>query len=457
MRMRAGVIALVMLAAPGWAAAQVFEPPPRSSGGMFGAGPPPEPNRVRQELTLQGSVLGGYDDNLTPPSGGNVTTSYPSGYIGFGDETLTYRVGKNASSMEVSGRAYMNLYQNLGLGPSYGAEQRLRVRTIGRRTQVEASQGLRYAPYFSVGLFGVMPNDVGAQNPDRNPANALTESRSWATDASASLVHQFTRRTSMNLGYDFSKQTYVQGVGFDSQTQAGSVGLSRSIGRTLAILAMYRQSDSEFIEHQDRSKLPLVTRTAHLGLRYLRHVSRTREVSFSGGAGAMDADTVEASTRKPVHLWGPSGSGTVRLDVGHSWSLAGDYERSVSVLQGIAPEAFVSDAGIIRAGGLLQRWLETVFTAGYSNGLAGQGTSGGAPGRYDGYSGMVQLRFLMTRSWSSVVSVNHFQYRLNTEASQSLGISPDMHRNALRVGFTWSLPLFGRAAKRPEPLSGSRN
>jgi hypothetical protein len=260
----------------------------------------------------------------------------------------------------------------------------------------------------------------------------------------------------MNLEYLFGKQTYTHGIGFDSKTQAGSIGLNQSIGRAVAIRATYQHSDNEFIL-LDRGRQPLLTRTVNLGLQYQRHMSRTRQISFSGDAGAMDVDTVAPLTRRPVHFWGPSGAGTVRLDVGRSWRLAGDYRRSISVLQGVAPEAFVADAAIISAGGLLQRWLETVFTAGYSNGLAGQRTSDGAQGRFDGYSGTLQLRFRLTSSWSSVVSVNHFQYRLNAAASQSLGVSPAMQRNSVRVGFAWSLPLFGSSVQRREPPSGSRN
>ena len=36
-----------------------------------------------------------------------------------------------------------------------------------------------------------------------------------------------------------------------------------------------------------------------------------------------------------------------------------------------------------------------------------------------------------------------------------LGVPPDTHRNALRVGFTWQLPLYGSSIARTEPpLSG---
>ena len=164
----------------------------------------------------------------------------------------------------------------------------------------------------------------------------------------------------------------------------------------------------------------------------------------------MNIDTVDPSTRVPAQFWRPSGYGTVRLDAGRSWSLTGDYTRSITVLQGIAPDVFVSHTGSIGVSGSLRPWLETGFTAGYSNGSTGQSPSGGAPGSYDGYTGKVQLRVRLTRWWSSVVSVNHFQYSLNAAASQALGLSHQMSRNSAQVGFTWLLPLYGWSSQRAE-------
>jgi hypothetical protein len=446
---------IVVLSVPGLASAQVLQPPPRPSEQA------PDRNRTRQELTLQGSVLGGYDDNLSFPSSGGVLGPRPSGYIGFGDSTLRYWVGKDARSMEVSARAYMNRTEDVAVGPSYGGEQRLRVRTtLGRRTQVEATQELRYAPYFSLGFFGGTQGSVGAEDLDRNPTNALTESGSWTSDASVSLSRQWTRATKMDLGLLFSKQTYVGGGGFDSQIHGGSIGFERSITRSAGIRVAYHRSDSGFIQ-QNGSGLPnLTNHRAELGLQYQRRLSRSRQISFAGGAGALYVDSVDVTSREPLEYWAPSGYGNLSLTVGRSWSVGADYRRSTTVLQGTAPHVFVNDVGTISAGGWLQPWLETVFTAGYSNGVSGERTSDRAPGsprNYGAYAGTVQLRFQLSRWWSSVVSVKRFQYRLNPEMSHSLGVTSQMHGNAVRVGFAWALPLNGSSVERAEPRNGRKN
>ena len=257
----------------------------------------------------------------------------------------------------------------------------------------------------------------------------------------------------MIVEYSFNKQTYVGDVGFDSRTHASSIGLVQSITRTLGFRAAYRRSDGEFIQREG-SVLPLLAHMAELGFHYQRRLSRRRQLSFSWGAGALHVDTIDVMAGQPVEFWARSGYGTVRIDLGRSWNVAGDYRRSTPPLQGVTPEAFVTDAGIISAGGFLSGWLESVFTAGYSNGAVGYGRQGQGVGHYDGYTGTAQLRFRLTRFWSALVSANHYQYRLNTAASDSLGVSPETHRNSVRVGIAWSLPLFGSSLDAPGVAGG---
>jgi len=54
----------------------------------------------------------------------------------------------------------------------------------------------------------------------------------------------------------------------------------------------------------------------------------------------------------------------------------------------------------------------------------------------------------MMAGWSSVVSFTHYQYQLNEVASQLLGVSRELHRNAVRVGLSWSLPLYSTGRPR---------
>src|SRR5262245_61107187 len=119
-----GAIAGVLLSlAAGSASAPVIEPPPRPYRGLFGGGPPPDPARNRQDLTVSGSVLWGYDDSLVPPYGGLPVVPYPAGTTLFWDAGLRYHIGTEAKWFEVKGRGFMNAFSLEGVGPESGGEQ----------------------------------------------------------------------------------------------------------------------------------------------------------------------------------------------------------------------------------------------------------------------------------------------------------------------------------------------
>ena len=248
----------------------------------------------------------------------------------------------------------------------------------------------------------------------------------------------------MDLGVSFSNQTYVPQAAFDSRFVAGSFGLERAISPTTSLRGAYRPSDSEYTQ-LDGSKVSLRFQTFEGGVTYRRRLSRTRQVTVAAGGGPLHVSTIAILSRSPRQFWQPAGYGTMRADLWRSWSVAADYRRSVTTLQGITPEPFVTDAALVTAGGFVRRWLETVLSAGYSNGEAGFASILEDPrvGRYDGYTVSAQARLRLSRFWSAVVSVNHYQYYLNSVASQLLNVPPELHRNAVRAGVAWSLPLLG--------------
>jgi len=436
--------------------AQVLQPPPRPYRGLFGGGPSPDPTRTRQELTLRGNLLGGRDDNLAPPGTGEAVDAHPSGYLGFGDAMLRYWFGRDVRWLDVSARGYTNSYRNIGVTPSYGGDMSARARTtVGRMNEIALSENVRYAPFFSLGVFAPLADASGPDNPDANPTNALRETGSWANEASAAFSRRWTRKTRTEVGYSFNQQTYLDDAAFDSRVHGGQFAVERSIGRTVGIRAAYRRFDGEFTpQHADAIRN--LSQTTDVGLLYQRRLSLTRQVSMGAGAGALHLDTVDAASRQPIKYWAPSGYATVRLDFARSWGVSGDYRRSLTVLQGVAPATFVTHAGTVTAGGYLARWLEGVVTTAYSNGIAGQQTADGL-GKYDGLSGSAQLRFRLLRWWSSVVSVNHYRYHLNDAASRSLRITPSLDRTAIRVGFSWLLPLYGSTSEQAEPPGSPRN
>ncbi len=420
--------------------AQVIQAPPRVLQRQ------PDSDRLRQELTLEMDLLGGFDDNLSPEGQGGVFEFLPrpSGYTGFAATRIRYWIGRPERSIEVRGGGFVNAFRNIGLTPSYGGELELQGRTeLGRRTEVNVGQNVRSAPFFALGAFNSLQPavaDAGAEVPDSSPMNAFSKIRSLALDTSASLRRRWTRRTTMDLSYNFNERTYEDGPAFDSRRHVGSLSYDRSIGRSSGLEASYRYSDFTSIDAEGNR--PIEDHTLELGVRYGRDVSRRRRVEISGGAGAVYTATIDALTRQPRRFWGPSGYATARIDLARTWTLAADYRRAVSVLQGLTAQAFFTHAGSVRLGGLLTDRMDLAFAGLYSNGQAGGARDGPEPGRFETYAVTSQFRVLVTRWWSAVVSYSHYRYRLNSVASRTLGISPTS-RNAVNVGFTVQVPLVG--------------
>jgi hypothetical protein len=138
----------------------------------------------------------------------------------------------------------------------------------------------------------------------------------------------------------------------------------------------------------------------------------------------------------------PSAYGSIRIDFGRSWSVSSDYRRSLTVLEGITPSSYVTHTALVSAGGFIGSRLENVWSIGYSNGQTGGAEAVTNPGKYDSYTGAAQLRLGLSRWWSALVSFNRNQYTLYGSA-QRVGLASRLHRNAVRVGFSWTLPLYG--------------
>jgi hypothetical protein len=448
-------ILALAVAAPVPAVAQIIERPARPFRGLFGGGPPPDPNRTRQELTLTSSLFAGYDDVLAP-GGSHPTGETPvSGYTGYADVALQYWKGRTNRSFEVQGRGYGNAYTNLGLNPSFGGNVWIQGKTpIGRRNQLHASQTVSYDPFFAPGT-GPLIGDLAPEVPAETVStHGLTEHPSWTAETILSMTREFTPRRSLTAHYEFNRQNYIGLGGIDNLSHAVQASYESAVSRTVSIRASYGFSRTTFEEDPGPDR-PLTDHSVDLGATYERRLSRTRQVTFSGGGGAAYVDTVSTVTQQPIAYWTPSGHAGVGLDLGRSWLFSLDYRRGVSVLDGISLEAFITDSAGISLGGYLGPRVLTTLSGDYSNGAAG---AGGA-GRYRSLDFNAQLEFAVTRWCAAVVLYNYYDYRLHDVTDLEPGVPESFDRNAVRVGVTFWLPLHGSytTPSRPQPGSDGRN
>jgi len=439
------VVVATLIGAASSAFAQQIQPPPRASGQPRNERPL-DLTRDRQELSAEATLLGGYDDNLSPVTGLGPFAPRDSGYAGAGNGILRYFIGRARKSLEIDGRGFVNTYPDIGPVIGGGAVAIGEV-PLSRRTTLNVSQGAQWLPFFTMNMFSPLRESLGVANPDSNPANGLvrtanevTGTRSLVLDSQASVRQEWNRSFSTDGGYSYNSQTYSQSIAFDSRSHGAHLGVERTVARGTSIRTSYRYVDALFAEARG-TELPMKDHIIELGVQRERDVSRTRRVSLSVRGGAQHTDTLDATQRTPLEYWTPTAFGSIQYDWARTWTVAADYQHSASVLNvSIVPQTFINHTATLRTGGYLNDRMEGSLVFGYANGHAGAEVND----TYDGYTGTAQLRVGLSDSWSSILAYNHHQYRLTRDASIFFDVPRQVHRNSLWLGLSWSAPLIRR-------------
>jgi hypothetical protein len=447
---KVGALALLACTVASSGEAQILQRPERPIRGLFGGRPQPDPNRTRQEVTLTLDSLGGYDDNLVPVETTGIESLAPhnSGYTGFAAAALLYWRGRQTRTFEVRGRGYVNSFRNLGVEPTYGGDLQARLTTpLGerRRHDLELAGASRSDPFYSPATLGPLRADVASGTlPDANPANGYYMRRSLANEARISLTNRWSTRDTVTLGYRYDMREFNDHDG-DSRSHIASFDYARTLGRRAGLRTTYRHSESTLFE--SAGPRPLAQDGIELGFQHEQRLTPTRRFWFGVGAGAAYVSTLDTLTRLPRSYVLPSGYGNALLDIGRTWNVSGEYRRALSVIEGLTLQEFVTDAATVRTGGYAGERSEIVFSAAYSNGAAAPGSTG----TFDSYMAAAQFRFLITRTWSAVVGHSFYSYRTRGIPDLPAGFSETLNRNALRVGMTFDLPLYGAyVVQRPE-------
>ena len=461
--MRRSTLAFIVLVACGLAVpaqAQLLDLPSRSSRGLFGGGPPPDPNRTQNDLTLHVNFLGGYDDNVAPyGSTSQIALTRPSGYTGLTDVQMIYDLGNHDRSFDANARGYMNAYRGVGMPPTYGGEMDMRAHTnVGRDDDLSGFFRASYDPYFALGAFN-QPSGSGTVGvPTSNQNYALDESRSWAINADTSYSHALGDKKNLTGSYSYGQRKFDEGKMYDNLINAGQVRFGTPVAGRLSVDTSYRYSDERFTQHNDLvNRRTIVDQTIDGGARYDKDLSATRHVSLTGGAGALYVDGTDYVQKHTFAFWEPSGYGGAALDFNRSWSLSGQFRRALSVLQGVTPDPYIQNTSTVSLGGYLARRIEGVFEAAYANARAGYSASALGAGHFDTYSGTAQLRFQLTRSLSTAVIYNYYYYQLDQAAQESLHVASPVRRNAIRVGFTWQQLLMTSRSPAEKRAAGGRD
>jgi len=447
---RLGVVAVLLTVfAPALVEAQVIRRPPRSRGGLFGgADRPVDPNRTSSVIAMDVDLLGGWTDdvidNERAVAEGTPRTS--SGYNGVGSAALRFWRGREVRSFSMNARTHVTQYA--GEERLTGADGGVAFRSnIGDRTEVSGSGQVSFLPALTLSAFSsVQDLSTSGVVADRDPSRAAIELQSRGYSGSAGLSHRWSRTQQTAGTVEMHEQRFFGDSGIQSRFrnnrgQSANVthewGLTRTTGLTMA----YRYWDQR-VRREDGGTVPVRTDGGEAGLTMRRQLSRTRALLLSGSGGVDHVGAFDAVNDVPYAYYALSGSGSVRLDLARSWGIAGDFRRRSTMLDGISLSSFITDTVSTTFGGN----LTDSFGVAVSGALSSGKSPSRGPGSFSNRIGTVQLDYAIG-SWGSVVtSYSYYVHHLRLEDETPLGFPTRLIRNAVRVGMSIQLPLYGNFA-----------
>ncbi len=433
------------------ASAQMVQRPARPYRGLFGGAPTTDPNRTRSELTFTGSVLVGHDTWLSPAgaAGGiDATTAPQSGGTLNGEAAIRYHRGRAQRSVTVDARTLTLGYSGIGVDPTINGHVSIDGETnLGRVAQLRLAQSFSYEPTLVLGGTGASLGDAGtalAPEADIPIVSSVTsgylEQRSWSSNSSASVERRWTPRQTTEVNAGYLRSTFLDELGFDTRAVRADASHTWQVTRTASLRGLYSFTDLHS-QAADGLTTPMTDQRIDGALGYARRLTPTRHLSFSVGGGATRVSTLNSSNRSPLAYWMPSGEGSFAIDVGRSWSVATNYTRSVSVLQGVSLTTFATDSANVAVDGLISSRIETSISATYSNGHAGGSNT---QGRFEHYTGSLQFRYAISRCCAAAINYDYYVYTFADVPDLSPAFLSNFDRQAIRVGFTVWLPLYGR-------------
>jgi hypothetical protein len=446
------VLALVLLVAwPVVSAAQVINRPQRGYRGLFGGGRQAAPNEVRQEVVFTLNVLGGHDDNATAGAGAetppSLATPAGAGTTANIDAGLTYFAGTVERSFQLAAGFGTSAYRDIPLDASEAFSLNLGATTgLGRRGRLTVSENLSYSSQYRLDspLTSTLPFE---DRPTLDSAVFGLGSRGQINSTtSVDLEQRVSRGDSLQGGYGYTSTTFTSGDSNGYRVHRLNGRYNRQISRWWQANARYEFGTTRFgfgVGDEGRS---MRQHSVIGGVQWQRRLSPRRTMTFGADGGAFSLSSVSGDTPTPYTRWAPFVDLTTQLDLGRAWNLGGTYRRGADTLEGLSTEAFINDAGTITLSGLVSRRIDLSFIGGVARGA--HAAEGGANGQYLTSTGSAQVRIAVNRMLSTVVSYHYYHYKFDNVVLLDPQIGSQFDRNAIRIGISLWLPLYGSFGER---------
>jgi hypothetical protein len=387
------------------------------------------------ELTLNGSLDAGYDNNVVAESltGASDPHLQANGSQAGGTVGLTYLVQRRrvgfGGSIGSTFRQYQtsNSLTTAGYNAGFGFAA-----TPTMRTQLQASFSGSYSPLYE---FSVLPQ-VGESKLGQIPGPVLDYGLS-VTDVvmySAGLRYAYSprRRSSFELTADVGR-TLFSGQRPDLMTRDAGGRFIHGLTKNASLNLGYTYIEGQWPEAGGS------TRTVHnhnldIGINYDRPLSLSRrtKVSFGFGSGAFDDG---ARTYYNVR-----GHASLSHEISRTWTAALSYRRGFSLIPGFTAPFFADSFGFNVGGGATRR-LSLSGSGGYSIGDVGLGQVGRG---YDSYTARASAQFSLSRWLAAYGEYLYYHYRFTDAIVLPIDAGSSLNRRGVRVGANFVLPLISQ-------------
>jgi hypothetical protein len=411
--------------------------------GLFGGNP--ERPRGNQELNLNASMYGAYDDNVLADAsrqGINPMFQESGGYAG-AMFSLDYWKRGERGSLDVTGGSSYRYYPSLS--ELTGFDHRASLGFTWRfsdRTSFGATESVGYSPYYSFRNFpGLSTSAVGQAAPaagefpiDYRPA--ITYS------SSASIDHRLTRRATLSADYSLLYTDFrTEGAKSFDDWRVGSTFNYRLTRNATARLGYhYRRSTYSYL----LEPRPIDNHDINAGIDYSKSLSIARRTTFGFTTGSSiyrsysptssgGFDPNAYSTQFTV-----TGTAYLNRQFGRQWNARLDYRRGVEYVEGFVG-VFLTDAVTASLTGMAGSRTRLSFSAAYSGGDVSQY---GAGQRFDTYMGNAEVQVALASFAALFADYSFYHYGFGSAVVLPPGMPGGLDRNGVRAGLSLWLPLL---------------
>jgi len=400
--------------------------PERPYRGIFASGI----DTVGQSITAQGTLSGGYDDDvLAGFNGSNTPRSQQSGSLAQFSGGVNYLLNVPRVSVTAGAGSTFRYYPEL-TGDVFDTHNARvgGVVSILQRQSLTVHGAVSYVPYT---FYSAFPEPDLPVEPAAPPEpDFIPVATQYVTYTSGAIFSQrLNRRVTLNSNY-----TYYQAnrLGRDFWRQGAGGNLGYNLTRNLVLRLGYYYNEGHYDGHVSRSHRPVLT------IDFNRALSLTRNTTVGFSAGTLTT-VVEGEVQTRLRTVGDA---RITHEIGRSWTLTGIYSRGVYYVETL-PEPVFADSVRASLVGLLTRRLQ--FRASTSASFGDSGFSNSRP--YNIYQASAGLSSALTRFMNVGVTYSAFRYDFHDDIILDPGVPHHVDRRSILGHITLWAPILNRTRR----------